>query len=80
MTRRRTITKEQLYTYLIGYWESTSRTPTYAEMKAQIGIGTSAIRRALAELAVDGLIEVTPRISRGIRILKFPEVVSVPQL
>lgn len=80
MTRRKTLQKERLYEYLIGYWESTTRMPTYAEMKAQTGVGTSALRRALAELAEDGLIEVTPRISRGIRILRFPESVPPIQL
>jgi Mn-dependent DtxR family transcriptional regulator len=54
---------------LLNYLRGRSMPPTHEEIATRFGLAanaTSTIRRALGQLAAADLIEVTPRISRGI--------------
>lgn len=60
----------EIYQWIEKYIEQRGFPPTIMEMVDEgFGPSTSVIRYYLARMTEEGMIEVTPRISRGIRLL-----------
>lgn len=65
-----TYSSEDVFNFLVAYIDQHGYPPTVRDIAEAIGTVPSNVRRYLQMLESDGLIERTPGVSRGIKLLQ----------
>lgn len=66
---RRKYPEERVLGCILGFSYVRGYMPTMRELAEALGVTETTVRNSLHRLAEDGVIEVTPKVARGVRVL-----------